>query len=86
MPAGEFVTTIGPIAAMQFPEQRLPNLSELDAVPRPVYIQAAQGGASTNSAGKAWLQARGVTVADNGTVRAARPAPRSRCACCASSC
>jgi predicted amidohydrolase YtcJ len=68
VPPGEFVTTIGPIAAMQFPEQRLPNLSELDAVPRPVYIQAAQGGASTNSAGKAWLQARGVTVADNGTV------------------
>ena len=53
VPPGEFVTTIGPIAAMQFPEQRLPNLSELDAVPRPVYIQAAQGGASTNSAGKA---------------------------------
>ncbi|MEO7709250.1 MAG: amidohydrolase family protein [Caldimonas sp.] len=68
VPPGDFVTTIGPIAAMQFPEQRLPNLSELDAVPRPVYIQAAQGGASTNSAGKAWLQARGVTVADNGTV------------------
>ena len=52
VPPGEFVTTVGPIAAMQFPEQRLPNLSELDAVPRPVYIQAAQGGASTNSAGQ----------------------------------
>ena len=25
-PAGEFITTIGPMAAMQFPEQRLPNL------------------------------------------------------------
>ena len=32
VPAGEFITTIGPIAAMQFPEQRLPNLTELDAV------------------------------------------------------
>ena len=36
VPAGEFVTTIGPIASMQFPEQRLPNLTELDAVTRPV--------------------------------------------------
>src|SRR5215468_1555850 len=44
VPLGEFVTTIGPISAMQFAEQRLPNLTELDAVNRPVYIQAAQGG------------------------------------------
>ena len=64
-----FITTIGPVAAMQFPEQRLPNLSELDAVNRPVYIQAAQGGARTNSLGKAWLSARGVTnIAADGTV------------------
>jgi predicted amidohydrolase YtcJ len=68
VPAGEFITTIGPVAAMQFPEQRLPNLSELDAVNRPVYIQAAQGGARTNSLGKAWLEARGVAVAADGTV------------------
>ena len=34
---------------MQFGEGRLPNLTELDAVDRPVYIQAAQGGARTNS-------------------------------------
>lgn len=68
VPPGEFITTIGPIAAMQFNERRLPNLSELDAVDRPVYIQAAQGGATTNSAGKAWLQAQGVTVAADGTV------------------
>src|SRR5215218_8732384 len=40
VPRGGFITTIGPIAAMQFAEQRLPNLSELDAVDRPVYIQA----------------------------------------------
>lgn len=64
-----FITTIGPVAAMQFPEQRLPNLTELDAVNRPVYIQAAQGGARTNSLGKAWLNARGVTnIAADGTV------------------
>ena len=62
VPAGEFVTTVGPISAMQFNERRLPNLTELDAVGRPVYLQAAQGGTRTNSEGKAWLEARGVTV------------------------
>jgi hypothetical protein len=69
VPTGNFITTIGPVAAMQFPEQRLPNLSELDAVNRPVYIQAAQGGARTNSLGKAWFSTRGVTnIAADGTV------------------
>jgi len=67
-PQGEFVTTIGPVAARQFEEQRLPNLTELDAVDRPVYIQAAQGGITTNSAAKAWLEARGVAVAPNGSI------------------
>jgi len=68
VPAGEFITTIGPIAAMQFPEQRLPTLSELDAVNRPVYINAAQGGVRTNSLGKTWLEAKGVMVSADGTV------------------
>ena len=69
VPRDNFITTIGPVAAMQFPEQRLPNLSELDAVNRPVYIQAAQGGARTNSLGKAWFSTRGVTnIAADGTV------------------
>ena len=68
VPPGEFITTIGPLSAMQLAEQRLPNLTELDAVPRPVYIQAAQGGTRTNTAGKAWLEARGVVVAADGTI------------------
>ena len=68
VPAGEFVTTIGPISAMQFMERRLPSLAELDAVNRPVYIQAAQGGARTNSQGRAWLEARGVMVAADGAI------------------
>jgi predicted amidohydrolase YtcJ len=68
VPAGEFISTIGPVSAMQFAERRLPSLSELDAVNRPVYIQAAQGGARTNSQGKAWLEARGVTVAPDGAI------------------
>jgi hypothetical protein len=68
VPRGEFITTIGPISAMQFTERRLPNLTELDAVDRPVYIQAAQGGTRTNGQGKAWFEARGVTVAPDGAI------------------
>jgi predicted amidohydrolase YtcJ len=68
VPPGEFITTIGPVAAQQFPEARLPTLQELDAVPRPVYVQAAQGGIRTNTAGRAWLEPRGVTVTDAGVV------------------
>src|SRR5215831_756785 len=68
VPAGEFITTVGPIAAMQFEERRLPNLTELDAVNRPVFIVAAQGGTRTNTQGKMWLEARGVTVGADGAV------------------
>jgi predicted amidohydrolase YtcJ len=68
VPAGEFITTIGPVSAMQFTERRLPSLAELDAVNRPIYIQAAQGGARTNTQGKAWLETRGVTVAADGAI------------------
>ena len=68
VPAGEFITTVGPITAMQFREQRLPSLAELDAVNRPVYIHAAQGGVRTNSLGKAWFERQGVTVAADGSL------------------
>ena len=68
VPPGEFITTIGPTSAMQFAERRLPALAELDAVNPPVYIQAAQGGARTNSQGKEWLGSRGVTVASDGAI------------------
>src|SRR5436190_16497942 len=68
VPTGEFVTTVGPMAAMQFREQRLPTLAELDAVNRAVYINAAQGGVRTNSLGKAWLEKQGVTVAADGAI------------------
>jgi predicted amidohydrolase YtcJ len=67
-PTGEFLTTIGPVSAMQFMERRLPTLAELDGVNRPVYIQAAQGGARTNSQGKAWLEGKGVTVGADGAI------------------
>src|SRR5215468_3713636 len=68
VPAGEFITTVGPIAAMQFEERRLPNLTELDAVNRPVFIVAAQGGTRTNTQGKMWLEARDVTVGADGAI------------------
>ena len=68
VPPGAFITTVGPISANQFTERRLPTLTELDAVNRPVYLQAAQGGTRTNSEGKAWLEARGVTVAADGAI------------------
>jgi predicted amidohydrolase YtcJ len=68
VPAGEFITTVGPIAAMQFEERRLPNLTELDAVNRPVFIIAAQGGTRTNTQGKMWLEAKGVMVGADGAI------------------
>ena len=73
VPRGEFITAIGPISAMQFAERRLPNLTELDAIDRPVYIQAAQGGARTNSLGKAWLESKGVMAGADGSLTG--PAP-----------
>ncbi len=68
VPADGIITCVGPLSAMQFAENRLPNLTELDAVDRAVYLQAAQGGTRTNSRGKAWLEARGVTVAADGAI------------------
>jgi len=66
VPSGEFITIVGPISAMQFDERRLPSLMELDAVNRPVFIIAAQGGNRTNSAGKAWFESKGIMVGADG--------------------
>ena len=68
VPAGQFITTVGPIAATQFEEKRLPNLMELDAVNRPVFIIAAQGGTRTNMLGKMYFEAKGITVGADGTI------------------
>jgi hypothetical protein len=61
---GEWISSIGTISARQMVEQRLPILSELDAVPRPVYIQANQGGTRTNTLGRDILMANGITNID----------------------
>jgi predicted amidohydrolase YtcJ len=74
VPPDEFITTIGPLSAMQFDERRLPNLTELDAIDRPVYLQAAAGGTRTNTKGKVWLEARGVTVGADGAIAGPGPA------------
>lgn len=64
-----FVTAIGGYSTLQFAESRLPNLEELDAVPRPVYLSVGFGGAGqTNSAGIVYFERHGVPVSDNGQV------------------
>ena len=64
-----FVTAIGGYSTLQFAEGRLPNLAELDAVPRPVFLSVGFGGAGqTNSSGIAYFEAHGVQVSENGQV------------------
>jgi predicted amidohydrolase YtcJ len=65
VPAGELVTALGPIVAMQFPSNTLPNLATLDAVPRPVMIMAEQGGNAVNQAAVDYFAAKGITIAVN---------------------
>jgi predicted amidohydrolase YtcJ len=71
VPEGAFITAIGGLQAVQFTENRLPTLAELDAAaPRhPVYIHASfNGPATTNTLGKKFLESKGVTVAANGAI------------------
>jgi len=75
-PVGAFVTTIGGFNPVQFAERRLPTLAELDAMApaNPVYLQVAFiGPSTTNSAGRAFLQARGVAVGADGSIAAGAP-------------
>lgn len=69
VPTNEFVTTIGPISAIQFAENRLPTCDEMNSISltRPVYIQAAQGGTRANAAATAWFAANAPTVVVNPT-------------------
>jgi len=75
MPAGEWITTIGGFNQNQFfqpPDTpRLPNLTELDAAApqNPVFIlQGFTGPATTNTRGKQFFQANGVTVNADGSI------------------
>jgi len=69
VPIGEFITTIGPISAIQFVENRLPNCEEMNSISatRPLYIQAAQGGIRANAVAAAWFAANAPTVVFNPT-------------------
>src|SRR6185436_6770861 len=70
-PAGAWITTIGGFNPNHFAELRLPTLAELDAaVPNnPVYLHIGfNGPGATNSAGKAWLTGKGVTVGADGSI------------------
>ena len=73
-PAGAWITTIGGFNTNHFAELRLPTLAELDAaIPaNPAFIlQGFTGPACTNSLGKAFFQANGVTVSDTGQISTA---------------
>jgi predicted amidohydrolase YtcJ len=73
VPAGEFITTIGGFHFNQFAEVRLPTLDELDAaVPdHGAYIsQSFAGPSTTNSVGKAFFEAQGIEVGDDGSIAA----------------
>jgi predicted amidohydrolase YtcJ len=74
--AGEFITCIGGWNHTQFAEARRPTKAELDAAApkHPVYISGtgAGTGAITNSAGRAFLIAKGVNV-DEGTGAVSSP-------------
>lgn len=77
VPEGEWITAIGGFHRNQFVpppgEPRFPTLAELDAVTpnHPVYIQESFSGPGvTNSLGKAWLEAQGIAIGDNGEVAA----------------
>ncbi|HWL77760.1 amidohydrolase [Microbacterium sp.] len=65
VPEGELVTSLGPIVAMQFPSNTLPDADALDAVPRPVMIMAEQGGNAVNHAAVAYFAAKGITITLN---------------------
>jgi hypothetical protein len=70
-PAGAFITTIGGFNPVQFAEKRLPNLAELDAIApsNPVYLQVSfTGPSSTNTLGRAFFTAKGVTVGADGSI------------------
>jgi predicted amidohydrolase YtcJ len=78
VPQGEFITAMGGWHTNQFAERRLPNLSELDTAvrDRPVLLlQGFNGPSSTNTLGKAFLEAapNPVMVAENGAIGGGLP-------------
>ena len=76
VPAGGFITSMGGWNPAQFAEKRLPTLAELDAAApnHPVMVFLSfTGPAAVNTAGRAFLTARGVQVGDAGEIAANAP-------------
>lgn len=71
VPSGEFITAVGGLGPPQFAEERFPTLAELDSAEpdHPVYLQAGfRGPAVTNTLGKEYFEAAGVSVNENGAI------------------
>jgi predicted amidohydrolase YtcJ len=67
--ADNFLTAVGAITVSQFTEGRLPNATELAAVPRPVFLSAGFSGPSqTNEAGRDYFEDRGIAVNPDGSI------------------
>ena len=61
--ANDFVTSIGGFDTAQFAENRMPTREELDTIDHPVFLSLQfDGPAMTNSAGRRYFEARGITV------------------------
>lgn len=75
LPEDQVISIIGGIVPQQFAENRFPTLQELDAVApnHAVYAQRGFfGPAFTNSVGKQLFVAKGISVAQDGTIEAGK--------------
>jgi predicted amidohydrolase YtcJ len=79
VPAGKWVSSAGGWSPYQLAEKRMPTLAELDAASpnSPVFLYTAfwpagvpANQAATNSLGKSWLTAKGITVGSDGAISA----------------
>lgn len=78
VPTGEFITVFGRFVASQFVENRLPSLAELDsAAPNhPVYLHSGfSGPAATNTMGKTFFEASGISVNSSGAINRGQTDP-----------
>lgn len=76
VPANEWITAMGGWNLAQFQEKRLPTVSELDAADtaHPVLVyQSFTGPAAVNTPARRFLESKGVTVNDTGTIAANAP-------------
>jgi predicted amidohydrolase YtcJ len=76
VPAGKFITAMGGWNQVQFAENRLPTLAELDAASsdHPVLVfQAFTGPAATNTLGRTFFAGKGIEVSATGAIGANAP-------------